>query len=469
MILCTSFFIFYNYVWLPNLRRMAYSRYILVLFLISLLSSCEKDDPIPVEPVQPEQQISKDIAVDSLQEFSQTISADADAARLGLTFSFSDFDPTGVYIPSNSTLKLTVNKLAGNGYPELLVGTYSHGTHWNKQPDVYPLKEGANTIFVNKGGMVYIRYTTELNANGKTSIKFEEGWKHSPLYKLKKTSNSTWKKMLNELNEAPTTTLIGEKSFVVVSRENAIAYQDFDQNTLLETIDEIITVENDISGMDGSEELHDPVQHKLMLVEYTGDDYYMFAYWYRTAYRKKDAVQFILNPESIRNDGWGPWHEIGHMHQMSAWTWSTVVETTVNIYSLAVEKHFGINPSRYKRDNRWEQVKTYLSLPDESRDFNGENCNIWVRLGMFYQLQLAFGDDFYKQLHKHIRKEKPAFNSDEDKMRIFMLAACRVSEKDLTTFFKNWGMKYNNSEQVYAEIAKLNLPQPEIEITDLSD
>ena len=429
---------------------------ILLLLAIAAFAACQKDDVETPDPIKPEALVPKEIAVDSTQEFNQIFTADAESKRLGLSFCFSDFEPTGVYVKPNAVLKLEVSLLGSNEFLELLVGTYSRGDHWNKQPESYILHNGLNTISVNnKGGMVYIRYTVDNNPSGKIKIKFLNGWEHSPLYKLNNTSNKNWKKMLSTFSKVPTATLVGNKAFVVVSREKALEYQDKDQDDLLLAIDEIIDIQNDLSGMDGSEEIHKPMSHKLLMSEYLGKDYYMFAYFYRTAYRKSDAVQYILDHESLRQNGWGPWHELGHMHQMKTWTWSKVVESTVNLYSLAVEKQFGISPSRYKRDNRWEQVANYLALPDGQRDFNAGSTNVWVRLGMFYQLQLAFGDDFYKGLHKHLRKENPSFGSDEDKMATFMMAACIVSGKDLSGFFKKWGMEFNGSDQVYNENCKL--------------
>ncbi|MCT4587790.1 MAG: M60 family metallopeptidase [Carboxylicivirga sp.] len=449
---------------------MSIIRTILLFPLLAvLIFSCEKNDSEPTL-IDPETLIPTEIAVDSVQEFKQIISAHAEAERLGLSFFFSDFEPTGVYLKSNATLTLNVSLLEGSEYPELLVGTYSRGTDWNRQPQSYRLQSGLNTISVKgQGGMVYVRYITDAEPKGKIRIKFISGWKHSPIYRYNQTTNSNWNKMLKYFSDVPTATLVGNKEFLVVSRKKAIDFQNKNQDKLLETIDEVINVQNNLSGMDSSKDIHKPMSHKLLMCEYLGDEYYMFAYWYRTAYRKSDAVQYILDPESLRTDGWGPWHELGHMHQMNAWTWSGVVESTVNLYSLAVEKHFGISPSRFKRENRWGQVKSYLEQADEQRDFNAASTDIWVRLGMFYQLQLAFGDNFLKELHKYIRVQNPTIYNDEDKMRTFMLAACNASGKDLTGFFKKWGMKFAGSDEVYNEISNLGLAEPDQDVTLQTD
>ena len=441
-------------------------RNIYIICLACTFGSCSKDDNTSESPTK--ESISRDIAIDSIQEFTQKFTGGSEKKRLGLDYTYSDFEPTGVYLKPNASLKLNLELIEGSDYPELLVGTYSIGANWYKQPVAYGLKDGINTITANsEGGLVYIRFGSE-KPKGKVKIEFQEGWEHSPMYKYDKTTSAVWEKMLMSF-EVPNVTLVGNKSFLVISRRKAIAYQGEDKNYLLKTIDEIITVQNDFSGMDGSEEIHKPISHKLMMVEYVGDGYFMFATHYRTAYSSSGAMKYILDPVILRKDGWGPWHEIGHMHQMTAWTWREVTEVTVNLYSLKIEKHFGVTPSRLKREKKWKEIKNYLSRDYEAKDFNASSTNLWVRLGMFFQLQLAFKESFYKELHKHIRKENPVVKSKEDKIRVFMLAACKVSKKDLSGFFKKWGLKFKDSDQVYSEISELGFSVPDSDLTQLQE
>ncbi len=446
---------------------------LLLLFsiTISIFTACQNDDDIePSEPVVPEIKIPQELAIDSIQVFNEMKSGYAEAHRLGLRFPFSDFEPTGVYVKPYSILKVDLKLLEGSAKPKLLIGTYSRGNEWNRQPKSIDLNTGQNTINTGtKGGMVYVRYITDNTPASKAEIKFADGWEHSPLYKKDHTTNTNWKQMLSYHSEAPTATLVGDKTFLVVSRSKAIEHQNENQYNLLESIDQVIAIQNDLSGMDGSSDLHEPMSHKLLLAEYEGTEYYMFAYEYRTAYRKSDGVDYILSLPLFNQNGWGPWHEIGHMHQMNAWTWGTVVESTVNLYSLIAEKSKGNSPSRLKRDGVWEKVSAYLQLEETDKDFNGSETDVWMRLAMFYQLQLAYGDDFYKELHKTIREENPTINSDNDRMRVFMLTACNVSNTDLSSFFKTWGLKFDNSEAVFNEIVALSLNAPDSDISSLSE
>ncbi len=48
--------------------------------------------------------------------------------------------------------------------------------------------------------------------------------------------------------------------------------------------------------------------------------------------------------EKLDNE-WGIWHETGHTHQQYSWTWDSIGEISVNLFSLYVQEKFGL-PSR---------------------------------------------------------------------------------------------------------------------------
>jgi len=109
----------------------------------------------------------------------------------------------------------------------------------------------------------------------------------------------------------------------------------------------------------------------------------------------------------------------------------------------------------------------YLAGSNANKNFNADSVDVFLRLYMFHQLWLAYGDSFYQQLHKQTREEKPDFNhEDAAAMQYFMLKACQISGKDLTGFFKKWGLK---NDSAYAAIRALNLPTPVQDPSVLTD
>ncbi len=176
------------------------------------------------------------------------------------------------------------------------------------------------------------------------------------------------------------------------------------------------------------------------------------------------AAKYAFTPLII-SEGWGPWHELGHFHQQASWTWKQLGEVTVNIYSLAAERALGVTPTRLLRENAWPRARRFLGMAD--KDFNSDaDCDVWVRLCMFRQLWLAYGDYMFHQIHRQTREENPVFRNDDEKIRYFLVKVCRVTGHDLSMFFRTWGL---HASTTYDEIATWRLPEPAADLCSLQD
>lgn len=404
----------------------------------------------------------------NIQVFNELKSGTSEATRLGIT-PWSDFDATGFYLAPNATLQVSVQQLSGSTRPKILVGTYSRYEVKNN-PQEFSLNVGTNNITADQyGGLIWVRFGTSGTPSSSVKITFLSGHQRVPVYLKNVTTQTDWANQLSTYTASPDVILVGSRVYQIYSRTRAVNTQTQDNNYVLSKADQTMEVEDAFSGIDGSAPQHMPNVNQRMLMTENDGSGWMFATWYRTAYVTAAAsAAFTSSIGTV--DGWGPWHELGHMHQQGAWKWSTLGEVTVNIYSLAVERAMGVSPSRLKRDNVWPAVATYLANTSPSKDFNSDAImtnGTWVRLAMFQQLWMAFGDNFYKHIHKATRVEQPVVSTDAEKMRYFMLKACAASGRNLTNFFKKWGFKVNAS--VYAEITALGLPQPTVEPSTLSE
>lgn len=436
--------------------------------VILLLLGCSSHTIKPSIPEEEEQETPR---TEVVLIFSETPSGQREAGRMarGNRGPASDFTPTGFYVPPNAVLNLRVEQVAqGTGTPTLLIGSYSrYEAKWD--PASIPLSYGDNTIRGDAhGGLLYVRYNAQDNAQatGQIRLTLNHGHKPHPYFVLGETTNQKWQTMLDDWHEAPDVVLINEGAIVVASMSKAVEYRNDDQELLLTLIDEALKAEYDISGLDGSAPEHQLNAHKLVMTETDKDDTFMAATWYRTWYHR-DVVNHILTVAGFRDDGWGPWHELGHHHQQDAWTWDELGEVTVNIYSLAAERAMGIAPSRLVRDGVWNDVAAYLALPHSERDYNAPSTGVFVRLAMFQQLWLEYGDVFFQQLHKKTREDKPNVSERAEKMRYFMVQASQVAGNDLGPFFRAWGLRVDDA--VYEEITALGLPQPTTDLTIRTD
>ncbi|PDZ47185.1 putative mucin/carbohydrate-binding domain-containing protein [Bacillus wiedmannii] len=364
--------------------------------------------------------------------------------------SFSPYEPTGVYVKPGEEVVIQVE---GTQQIKAYIGTYSYE---KEKPKQFNLNPGENKISSPNGGLLYFY---NYHNTGEVVAKVKKGGTPNPLFILGKHTTEDWKRMLKESPNPYAIEMKGENSLLTMHPETVAEHlKQEDPAALLKKHDEIINIEHKISGLskDGVG-VANQGKHSIHFVEDWYTDNYMYATYYRTAYSKGN-LESVLNLEELTNDGWGPWHEVGHQHQQNTWLWDGLGEVTVNIYSLAVQTTFG-HKTRLEQEGRYEAAFAYLGKPDAQ-----EKMNVFEKLVMFWQLHLAYGDQFYPNLHQMYRllhdTELP--KSDEEKKQMFIYMTSKVAGQNLIPFFDKWGLFVNDATR--EKIEKLNLPKLEKEI-----
>ncbi|OUA58362.1 MULTISPECIES: putative mucin/carbohydrate-binding domain-containing protein [Bacillus cereus group] len=364
--------------------------------------------------------------------------------------SFSPYEPTGIYVKSGEEVVIQVE---GTQQIKAYIGTYSYE---KEEPKQFNLNPGENKISSSNGGLLYFY---NYHNTAEVVAKVKKGGTPNPLFILGKHTTKDWKRMLAENPDPYAIEMKGENSLLTMHPETVAEHlKQEDPAALLKKHDEIINIEHKISGLskDGAG-VANQGKHSIHFVEDWYTDDYMYATYYRTAYSKGN-LESVLNLEELTNDGWGPWHEVGHQHQQDTWLWDGLGEVTVNIYSLAVQTTFG-HKTRLEQEGRYEAAFAYLGKPDAQ-----EKMNEFEKLVMFWQLHLAYGDQFYPNLHQMYRllhdTELP--KSDEEKKQMFIYMTSKVAGQNLIPFFDKWGLIANDATR--EKIEKLNLPKLEKEI-----
>jgi len=401
----------------------------------------------------------------SVQVYHENWSGPYEKTRLQFTATPTDFDPTGFYLRAGGYIELFVEKINGTRTPKLLVGTFSrNNSRWD--PKTYDLKVGKNNITDPFGGMLWMRFGYTSTPDSVCNVTFGNGtYVTVPVFIKNITTTAEWISKLAS-TASPDVLVLGDRIVGQYNKTRAIAYQNQDNSHVILRLDQMETAEDAISGLDGSDPLHQITPNRKLITEtdLVTNSWWMVATSYRIAVQETSAPNaFQVDP--VESAPWGISHEIGHMHQQSPWTWNGLQECTVNIYSLAFGRAFG-QKSRLVQDGVYPKAFTWLADTNTAKDFNTKD--VWIKLVMFQQLYLAYGDSFYITLHKQTRVEKPVVLLDPaDRMRYFMLKACTISGNNLTTFFKKWGFQV--SQTVYDEITALNLPQPVTEPSTLQE
>ncbi|WP_141540033.1 putative mucin/carbohydrate-binding domain-containing protein [Bacillus cereus] len=375
--------------------------------------------------------------------------------RLRVTWKLSANEPTGIYAEPNEEITIDIK---GTQSIQAFIGTRSYD---EKDPEEFDLKPGKNVISSSRGGILYF-YNT--NNEGEVTASVTNGGSHFPLFILGKYTKKDWDEMLKKYKDPYAVELKGERSLITTTYDSVQKYmKNTDPTDLMKLHDKIIRLENAVAGLsEDSVGVAKSPTHYVQFVEKRkpakGD--FMFAKHYHTGYIPT-AMNRVLDIEVLEKDGWGPWHEVGHLHQQEPWKWSKVREVTVNIYSLAVQKALG---NQLEMDEHYKNSFEYLEKPKAERFIDDINP-----LTMFWQLNVVYGEHFYPRLHQAYRllpqSEMP--HSDEEKKQLFIYMTSQVAGQNLIPFFEEWGLTPN--DDIREKIEKSKLPKLEKEIWKATD
>ncbi|MDA2394752.1 M60 family metallopeptidase [Bacillus cereus] len=375
--------------------------------------------------------------------------------RLRVTWKLSANEPTGIYAEPNEEITIDIK---GTQSIQAFIGTRSYD---EKDPEEFDLKPGKNVISSSRGGILYFY---NMNNEGEVTASVTNGGSHFPLFILSKHTKKDWDEMLKKYKDPYAVELKGERSLITTTYDSVQKYmKNTDPTDLMKLHDKIIRLENAVAGLsEDSVGIAKSPTHYVQFVEKRkpakGD--FMFAKHYHTGYIPT-AMNRVLDIEVLEKDGWGPWHEVGHLHQQEPWKWSKVREVTVNIYSLAVQKALG---NQLEMDEHYKNSFEYLEKPKAERFIDDINP-----LTMFWQLNVVYGEHFYPRLHQAYRllpqSEMP--HSDEEKKQLFIYMTSQVAGQNLIPFFEEWGLTPN--DDIREKIEKSKLPKLEKEIWKATD
>lgn len=340
----------------------------------------------------------------------------------------------------------------------------------SENTSTYPLSSGSNFIDIKKSGLLsFVNKSDSEDVN----IEIKSSHQRVPYFKLYKNTCLEFEKEMELYSNSQYVILSNKKSDIIVTYSSAKKYIK-DAQKLMENYDLLIETENRVTGvfsngkadykLDPNRNLHIEVDHGYMFAtnEYTG---------YNEA---QGAMTQLLG---LSNDRWGVWHENGHQRQQFPWEWSAgtgLTEVTTNIYSLSVQEVLFGKASRL--DDVTPQIKIFLDDDNPGKSY--DNLDLFVKLGLFWQLKLAFGDQFYPQLHQIYRlmRNNPPPSDNHAQKQLFIRTVSNLVKINLSPFFSKWGiepdlntisevsflpkLKSNIWENTNENYYKLDMPEP---------
>ncbi|WP_198285540.1 M60 family metallopeptidase [Bacillus cereus] len=360
--------------------------------------------------------------------------------------------PTGIYVKPNEQVTIEVS---GTQKVRAIIGTHQYDKEWGKEVNLSP---GSNTISSPNGGLLGFDNSQD---TGAVKVKVTQGGSPVPFFELGKHTKEDWIAMMNMYPDAHAVQLKSEKAVLTVTRDSAQKYiVDQDPVPLLKKYDEMIRAQDKISGLSEKDPnpLHRSTRRIWAFVENPNkSDWGMYAGWDGAVFTTAgNAIESALN---VNKFSWGQMHEAGHTREIHPLTWTDLhgmVDVTTNIYSLAAQKQlFPNQPTRLEKDGVYDKAFAYLKQTD--KDYKNIN-DLFVKLVMLWQLNLAYGEDFYPNLHKLYRElpENQLQKTDEEKRQAFIYNTSKVAKQNLLPFFDQWGLKA--SQETRQKVEDLNSP-----------
>jgi hypothetical protein len=385
-----------------------------------------------------------------------------------------DYQPSGLYVKKGEKITLNVADLNEDYNLSSMIGFKPMWGDRNKTQE-NQLRNGSNTITAAQDGILSFIFVKKEGYDFKpTTVKVKvTGGKAFPLYQLDKTNLADWQNDLKTMTDAPFVQFVSDKALITIPYRDYLKTPTQNIAESFKTIHKVIDWEDELAGFDNSTPENMKTNNRIhYLVDLystpkESEDYYMYALDYLIGMKRENFTELT----NILNKEWGIWHETGHTQQQRSWTWDSISEISVNMFSLYVQEKFGL-PSRLgtaEEDDEtttFERARKYLAQPN--KNYLGQNKDdsneFFTKLVMFHQLKSVYGWDTIKKLHQHFREQKYEYDeneTDQDKANKFVYAMCEITGDNLIPFFKKWGL--NVDAATAKDINALNLKLPPVD------
>ena len=163
-----------------------------------------------------------------------------------------------------------------------------------------------------------------------------------------------------------------------------------------------------------------------------------------------DVIDNYLGFENkiFKEGNWGLYHEIGHNHQESEWTYSTGVEVTVNLFTLYVMyKIHNIIPLKHDWFNGKDVFNKMNNYFKNGSNYNNIEEDYQLLLLSYALLIDEFGFDSIKKTFQFYLNDNSNtnYNSDKIKMEKWVINYSNIIKKNLYPYFKKWGWDINSN------------------------
>lgn len=347
----------------------------------------------------------------------------------------------------------------------------------NRDPSIVSkiqLAPGKNLVRNLYGGHIYI--IPNVSIESPVAISFANVVK-SPDYIQGETNTAEWQNAIKK-SCVPWLELRSKYAIFTVPREYCITSPIQDPDALLKEWNTVMR--EDFYGWQGLKEVSDdPIdQSPVLPTRIVMDNNPVVGYGHSgfpiVAFMDMNWFKFSADITKIKQSKtWGTHHEIGHNNQQGWWSWSTLGETTNNLFIYKTAKRNSLtNPSAWPAlhdinaaadqfENLGTTMTSAIAFAAESatgKNFDGTDTRInnpFARLTPFLQLFEKIpanyngngqpdGWGFFPYLYSQSRRAIRSPAGDLGKHDYFYEMLCEYVKADFQLFFAAWGIQISD-------------------------
>lgn len=366
---------------------------------------------------------------------------------------------TGLYAAPGEVITVTTPDKALDKGMRVRIGAHSDSLwrkrSWQRSPDIcrrFKLDKSITKAANAFGGLIYIEVPLDVKI-GIIEVTIT-GAVESPYYVLGETDDDKWRSQIRN-RKAPWGELATDK--VILTLPSEVLRTVEKPRELMEFWDGIMDCYADLLGRD----------HQRRRAERFVSDVQISAGYMHSGYplmTMLDITTTMVDKERIKSNGhhgiWGLFHEIGHNHQNSDWTFRGTTEVTVNLFSLYVMEKIceltdddNPHPS-VTTEARKKMMKKYFA---DGAKFEDWQKSPFLALIMYIQMKDEFGWPTFNKIFRQYRSlaEQDRPKNDDDKHNEWLIRFSKTAGRNLGPFFQAWGIP--TSQTARESIA--NLPK----------
>ncbi len=361
-----------------------------------------------------------------------------------LDTSIPDWHSTGLYAAPGETITVTVPADAARLGLQVRIGAHTDPlwqlAKWERAPEItraFPIR-AADTPAANAfGGPVYVVVPPGCKA-GVVSVTIAHAVE-APLFVRGQTDLTQWRQTIRHA-PAPWAELQGNS--VILTLPSRVVRDLDDPEALMTLWDRILDGYADFAGIPRRR----PRPERYCTDRQISAGYMHSGYPIMTGLDVASdfvSTHVILTNGDGKTKSWGFFHEMGHNHQQSDWTFDGTGEVTNNVFALYIldticgvtaHTHPAIEPAA-----RQARLQKYV---DGGAKYDQWKSDPFLALTLYIELQQGFGWDTYKKVFAEYRRlpegERP--KTDQEKRDQWMVRFSRASGRNLGPFFQAWGV-----------------------------